>query len=102
MAITAAQRQANLQQAYDNYTRLLVMVTEIINTPGGNKQSQIDALVNAAAAANLVVPRPTVGIDGESYDWTGYQQMIISNLKGLQEAIQFAGGPWIGSMRGVV
>ena len=83
--------QANLQQAIANYSQILVLVTQVVNSPS---QAAVDAVVAAANTAGILGPKPTYSLDGESYDWTGYQNFIVSQLRELMRAAQRAGGPF--------
>lgn len=83
--------QANLQQALFNLSQLLVLVTQVIASP---TQAAVDAVVAAANTAGVLAPKPTYSLDGESYDWAGYQTMLIGQQRELMRAIQLAGGPF--------
>ena len=88
MAATTAQ---TLQRAYDNYARILILVTQVVAAPN---RDAIDAVVAAADGAGVLRPKPTYSIDGENYDWTGYQSMILQQMKILKELIQLEQGPY--------
>lgn len=88
MAATAAQA---LQRAYDNYARILVLCTQTILAPN---RDNVDAVITAADGAGIPRPKPTWSADGESFDWTGYQAMIIDKLEVLEKALQRAQGPY--------
>jgi hypothetical protein len=45
----------------------------------------------AAISAN---PKPNYSLDGESYSWADYFDMLSRNLKLIEEAIQRAGTPF--------
>jgi hypothetical protein len=65
-----------------------------------------DTLIQAQQnIANLIVqvtvnPQPSYTVDGESYSWTEYLAMLISQQKALAEAIQVVGGPFEFRSRG--
>lgn len=80
----------NFQRAYDNYSRILVLVTEAIANP---TQSNIDAIVTAAQTNNLVLPKPTTTEDGATYNWMEFQQFIITQMKTLKQLIQMEQAP---------
>jgi hypothetical protein len=80
-----------LQQAYANYTQILLLVTQVIANP---TQAGIDAALSAARSANVVRPKLTYGLDGESYDWTGYQTFITNQLLMLKKTIAIESGPY--------
>ena len=86
-----ASYQSRLIRARDNYALILVLCTEVIANP---TKAGIDAVVDAATTTGIVRPKPTYSLDGESYDWTGYQQFIVSQLEALDKAIVRAGGPY--------
>ena len=77
------------QLAYDNLYRILIMATQATANP---TQQNIDNIVNTVAGQTgpwVVQPRIT-GTTPEgkpTYDWTGYVQMIIGQLKTLKELI---------------
>lgn len=73
-----------LVRAKSNYTRILLALTEVIANP---TQATIDALVAAESTAGIVRPKPTASADGVSYDWTGYQQMVINQIEVLRKQI---------------
>lgn len=81
-----------LQRVYDNYARIWLKVTEIIAT--GATQTQIDALTAEAEGSGIVTPKPTYSLDGESYDWCGYQQALEKIMEGVRRQMIFAGGPF--------
>lgn len=87
----AADTQAALQRAYANYALILVQLTQVIAAPN---RDNIDALVAAADGAGILRPKPTYSLDGESYDWTGYQSMVIQQMKALKELIALESGPY--------
>lgn len=73
-----------------NYRRILVMVTEVIADP---TQSNIDAIVLAAQANNIALPKITTTTDGDTSNWMEYQQFIITQIKTLKQLIQQSQGP---------
>ena len=91
---TAADRIA---RAIDNYAMILVMLTEIVavdRADGQPTRAQVDAIIDAASTSGIVRPQPTVSVDGESYNWTEYQQFIVSQLEALRKVQVMLGGPW--------
>lgn len=38
-------------------------------------------------------PKPDYSLDGESYTWAGYMDMLVRNLELVEQAIQRATGP---------
>jgi hypothetical protein len=80
-----------LQRAYANYARLLLLVTEQIANPTA---AGVDAIVAAAQAGGLLTPKPTVTVDGESYDWVGYQTFLIQQMEALKRLIALESGPY--------
>jgi hypothetical protein len=46
-------------------------------------------------------PKPSYGLDGESYSWSDYFAMLTAQLKALQEQRQLAGGPIEVRSRGI-
>ena len=87
----ATNNVAGLQRAYDNYVRLLVMLTEVIANP---TRANVDAVIASADASGVLAPKPTWTLDGETYDWLGYQTMIMDKLAALKSLIQLEGGPY--------
>jgi hypothetical protein len=55
------------------------------------------AFVNAVTTN----PKPTYTIDGETWNWTEYRQMLMDRLATLKRAIQDEGGPYIVMSKGV-
>lgn len=90
----------NLNQALANYSRILVMVTQIV--AAGQTQSQVDAIVKAATNAGIPLPKPTVSTEGETWNWTEYQTFIIQQMLPLEQAAQRASGPFQIRSRGAI
>jgi hypothetical protein len=80
-----------LQRMYSNYVRIGVMLTQVIAAPN---RDAIDALISSADGAGIPRPKPTWSADGESFDWTGYQAMLLTNMKALKELIALESGPY--------
>lgn len=80
-----------MQRAYSNYARILVSLTQVIAAPN---RDNIDALIASADGAGIMRPKPTYSLDGESYDWTGYQTAILANMKALKELMALESGPY--------
>ncbi len=55
---------------YDNYTRIGVLLTQVVSNP---TQANIDALTTLVEGPGIVRPKITTSVDGESYDWLAYQ-----------------------------
>ena len=93
---TAADR---ITRVIDNYTMLLLLVTEVIANP---TRANIDTVVDAASTSGLIQPQITHSVDGENYDWTGYQTMLMDQL---DKAVALKGklsGPYEIRTRGMV
>jgi sulfatase maturation enzyme AslB (radical SAM superfamily) len=97
--IVAIDRVATLNRALDNYHRIWLMVTEHMAT---RRQDGVDAIVSAAANAGIVGPNITHSVDGESYDWTGYQQALGEIMNSLRTQIIKSSGPFEVRSRGIV
>lgn len=80
-----------LERMKSNYIRIGVMVTQIISAPN---RDAIDDIIEAADGAGIPRPKPTYSKDGISYDWTGYQSMILQAIKDLKELIVAESGPY--------
>lgn len=87
----AATDQQGLERMKSNYIRIGVMVTQVILAPN---RDAIDAIIAAADGAGIPRPKPTYTKDGISYDWTGYQQMLLEAIKSLRDLIVAEGGPY--------
>jgi hypothetical protein len=87
-----------LVQARRNYARLLVLVTEAVANP---TQANVDAITTALATTGKLTAKPTYSMDGKSYDWAGYQRMLLDQIAALDEAIVRSEGPWEIVSRGV-
>lgn len=84
-----------LQRVYDNYCRIFVMVTEVIANP---TQANIDLLTSAAEGASVIQPKINYSLDGETYDWLGYQQALGEIMANVRKQMVFAAGPfWVQS-----
>ncbi len=81
----------NLVQVKNNYTLILVAVTQVIQNP---TQANTEAAVAAANNLGTLTPKPTYSVDGKHYDWIGYQKMIVDFLDTLRKRIQDEGGPF--------
>ena len=81
-----------LQRAYDNYARLWLMCTEIIAS--GSSQTAIDALTSAAEGSGIPAPKINSSVDGDSYDWVGYQSMLGKIMTDLRQQMIMAAGPF--------
>jgi hypothetical protein len=92
-----------LQRVYDNYCRILLMLTEVI--AGQATQQTIDALTTAVEGQGIVRPKLTSSVDGESYDWTGYQQALLGPdgksgmMAAIRQQIIFLQGPFFVNSR---
>jgi hypothetical protein len=79
-----------LNQAYQNYARILVLVTQAVANPTG---ANIDAVTQAAETSGIVTPKPSYTKDGQNILWMEYQQFILTSMVDLEKAIQRATGP---------
>lgn len=89
--------QDNVSRAITNYTRILVMVTEIVAATAAGQnptQAQVDAVVSAAGTAGVMGPKPDASVDGESYQWGAYQEMIGRQLEQLMKVRAMLAGPF--------
>lgn len=87
----------NIARAIDNYSRILVMVTEIVagTAVGQNPtQAQLDAVVSAASTSGVLAPRIDYSVDGESYQWTAYQEFIGRQIEQLHKVQVLLAGPF--------
>lgn len=92
----------NLARAYENYSRILVMVTEVVAKGGNPTQAQVDAVVALANRSGLVRPKLTYTEDGTTFNWTEYQQFILTQaLPQVRVEAQLAQGPFEVRSRGV-
>ena len=79
-----------LQRTLDNYGRIWLLLTEVVANP---TQANIDTLVGTAEGLGVVTPKPTYSLDGESYDWAGYQEKLDGIMQGVRRQLIFALGP---------
>jgi len=93
-----ASARDNIQRAILNYSRALVACSEVIANP---TQANVDAAVAAGAATNLLNFKITYSVDGENYDWVGYQTFLASQLEQLQRVSVILGGPYELRSRGI-
>ena len=91
MANTVLQK---LQAAKTACVDLLLLVTQQINNP---TQASIDTVATALnnGTGGPYVPRPNYSLDGESYDWPGYQLMLTEQIDRLNTLIQREAMPFI-------
>jgi hypothetical protein len=89
---------AALQQALDNYDRILVLVTQA--QAAGSTQASVDAVVAAATGAGVLAPKPTYTVDGETWNWMEYQDFILRSRLALEQSLQRAQGPYLIRSRG--
>lgn len=82
-----------LQRVYDNYSRIWLMVTEIIASPQPT-QAAIDLLTSTAEGLGVLAPKPTYSLDGENWDWTGYQQALGRVMADVRTQMVRAAGPF--------
>ncbi len=91
------QNAANMGRVINNYTMILVLVTEIVAgvtagvAPTG---TQINNVVNTAVATGVPRPKPTTTIDGEVYNWMEYQQFLSDGIKKFREMMLVFQGPF--------
>ncbi len=76
------------------YLQLLLQVQLALATPTPANIDAAVAAVNNATATNPLVPRLQYSLDGESYDWAGYQSMILDQIPKLNALIQAESLPW--------
>lgn len=87
----------NLARAIWNLTNIMVALTEIVagTSPGvAPTQAQIASVVTLAGTAGVISPKPTYSVDGESWDWVGYQTFIASQIIALRKAQVIFMGPF--------
>lgn len=71
-------------------------------TRAENLQAALDAYaLKLRTVAENDSPKTTYSVNGESYDWIGYQQFLIDKMKELEMMIQRAGGPFEVRSQGV-
>lgn len=98
VAVTLAER---LTLALNNYSQLLILVTQIVVAGGKATPAQVDAVVSGAAVGGILTPKTTMSQDGESYDWVGYQRFLTDMMRELPKTIQLVSGPFVVRSRGV-
>lgn len=86
-----AHNSDTLQRTYDNYCRIWQMCTELIAAP---TQANIDRLVSTAESVGVVRPKITYSLDGETFNWTEYQQQLYEIMAGVRRQMVFADGPF--------
>ena len=87
----------NVSRAITNYTRILVMVTELVaaNPPGQNPtQAQVDNLVAAANNLGVLMPQIDSSVNGKSYNWAAYQEMLGRQIEQLTKVRAILAGPY--------
>jgi hypothetical protein len=78
----------NLKAAKQNVSQLLVAVTlAAANPTPANVDAAVTALNSGTYTGNLV-PKPTYSLDGESYAWGEYQEILTRQLAALNDLIQ--------------
>ena len=80
-----------VQAALANYAQILVLVTQIVAAP---TQGLVDQAVQLIDRSGSLVLKPTYSLDGESYDWAGYQEMVVRQVEKLQVLAQRLAGPF--------
>ena len=75
----------------DNYLRLTLLVQEVISNP---TQANIDAVVTADTTSSRLKFRLDHSLDGESYNWTGYQEFLGRQIEQYRKLEISLGGPW--------
>lgn len=81
----------NVQQALNNYTQALVLITQVIANP---TQANVDAAVQQIDRLGVIQLKPTYSLDGENYDWAGYAEMCSRQIEKLQILAQRLAGPF--------
>ena len=97
MPVTDQQNADNISRAIGNCTQILVLLTEVIaGTTLGQAPTatQIQAVVNGAASSGVPTPKPTYTLDGETWNWTEYQTLIIDKLEQLRKLEIIFRGPF--------
>lgn len=87
----AVDRTGNVSRAIDNYTRILVFLTEVIANP---TQANVDAVVAAAGTDSLLAFRLDHSLDGESYNWVAYAEHVTKQIDILRKMEVALSGPY--------
>ena len=93
----ANQNAANIARTISNITGILVMCTEIVDGSSATTNptaAQVNAVVNAAAAAGPLCPQLTYSRDGVTYNWTEYITMLMDALDKLRKLQIMFEGPY--------
>lgn len=85
---TSATRIARVRE---NYERLLIACCEVIANP---TQAAVDALVDAGSTSGLLNFSLDHSLDGESYNWVGYQTFLIDQIEKLKALETRLAGPY--------
>lgn len=80
-----------LQRVYDNYTRIWLLCTEVVANP---TQANVDTLTAEAEGNATLRAKLTYSLDGESYDWTAFQQALEGIMAGVRKQMVFSAGPF--------
>jgi hypothetical protein len=92
-----SQQSQNVDRAITNYTLILVMVTEMVaaaGPAGSPTQADVQRVVNQAQLLGVVTPQPDSSVDGKSYSWSAYQEMIGRHLEQLMKVRAMLAGPY--------
>lgn len=89
--MTSAERKATIGRTIDNYLRLLLLITEVVTNP---TQANIDAAVTADGTDSRLKYRIDHSLDGESYNWTGWQEFVGRQLEQLRKLELTLAGPY--------
>lgn len=87
MAITNYDRRLAIRNQVED---LLLLVTTVVASPTQQSVDALVAAINAGTSTSPLIPKPTYSLDGESYDWAGYANMLAGLLRTLDEAVQRA------------
>lgn len=93
----AVDRVANISRAIDNYTRILVLVSEVIANP---TQANVDSVVAAAGTSSTLNLLVNHTLDGQNYDFVGYQDFLMRAIEQLRKIEATISGPFEVRSRG--
>ena len=87
----AASNLQALQTIKSNYLQILIVLTQVIATP---TQANIDAAILAIDRSGVMRPKVNFGLDGETYDWTGYQTFVLDAIDKINKLTQLEVSPF--------
>lgn len=85
----------NLRAAKQNCSQLLVLATLAARNPTPQNVDQAVSAINAGTYNGPLVPRPTYSLDGESYNWSDYAEMLTRQMAAINDLISKESVPWI-------